>query len=211
MYEDELVSVVIPTLDRAELLLTRSIPSVMAQGHQNWRLLVVGDGATPEVEAAMATVTDPRVSFTNRPQQFYPTDGFWKWNVIGADAINYGLDQISDGWCSTLGDDDELMPDFMDHLLGLALQRDWDMVYGRSEVVGHGFLGNGQPACGSQTNSMLWRISEIRQDPESYKQRLPADWVLMRDIIASGVPWGFSGATVHRYYPAHSIPGTSPS
>src|SRR5262245_8310004 len=39
---DPLVSVVIPTLDQTDLLLTRSLPSVLAQTHERLEVIVVG-------------------------------------------------------------------------------------------------------------------------------------------------------------------------
>jgi len=39
-----LVSVVIPTYNRPQLLMTRSLPSVMAQTHEELDIHVVGDG-----------------------------------------------------------------------------------------------------------------------------------------------------------------------
>lgn len=211
MYEDILVSVVIPTYSRGRLLLERSIPSVMAQTHWLWELHVVGDGATQEVDEAMATIHDPRIRYTNRPRQAYPEAPYSAWMCRGADAINYGLDTAKGPFVTTLGDDDELMPNFMDALLTAMDHQDLDLVYGRSEIMGTGgYLGDGRPQCGSQTNSMLWRLNEVRQDPQCYRTRgLPNDWVLFSDLMDSGLRWGFTPEVVHRYYPSTYVPGFS--
>jgi glycosyltransferase involved in cell wall biosynthesis len=206
------VSVIIPTYERAELLLTRSIPSVLAQTHTDWDLHVVGDGARPEVEAAMATVNDPRIKFTQRPRQDYPEQNpYWAWSCRGADAINYGLDTAQGPFVTTLGDDDEFMPNFMETLLTLIEENDLDMAYGRSEIVGYGFLGDGHPACGSQTNDMIWRLNGIRQDPHCYLRGLPNDWDLFSRIIQGGAKWLWTPTVVYRYYAANFIPGCSPT
>jgi glycosyltransferase involved in cell wall biosynthesis len=130
----------------------------------------------------------------------------------GADAINYGLDTASGDWWVTLGDDDELMPNFMESLLTAADHQDLDMVYGRSEIVGpngSGYLGDGRPMCGSQTNIMLCKPCPVRQDPTCYLKGLPGDWMLMRDIIDYGFRWGWVPDVVHRYYPSTNVPGFS--
>jgi O-antigen biosynthesis protein len=207
----DLVTVIIPTYERAELLLTRSIPSVLAQTYPNWELLVIGDGATRSVDAAMATVTDPRIKYENRPRQNYPPEPYHAWMCRGADAINYGLDIARGTAVTTLGDDDELMPFFVETLLGLAQENEWGLVYGRSEIVGHGFLGDGNPRLAAQTNSMLWQLNEVRQDPRCYERGLPNDWLLMQDLMASGLPWGFTSTVVHRYFPSEHTPDSSPA
>ena len=207
------VSIIVPTYERAELLLTRSIPSVLAQTFPDWELHVVGDGATNAVQAAMATVTDHRIHFTNRPRQDYPDfNPFWSWMCRGAEAINYGLDTAEGEFVCTLGDDDELMPDFIETLLGLIDAHDLDMAYGRSEIVGYGFLGDGHPACGAQTNDMLWRINEIRQDPQCYLRGIPNDWDLFERVIhRPGARWLWTPKVVYRYHAANHVPGCSPT
>jgi O-antigen biosynthesis protein len=208
-----LVTVVIPTYNRADLLLSRAIPSVLAQTYDNWELRVVGDGATNAVVAAMKTVTDPRIHFTNRPRQPYPEfNPFWSWMCRGAEAINYGLDTAEGEFVSTLGDDDEYMPDFIETLMGMILDQDLDMAYGRSEIVGHGFLGDGHPACGSQTNDMIWRLNEIRQDPKCYLRGVPNDYDLLDRVIHQpGARWAFTPKVLYRYHAAEHIPGCSPT
>jgi hypothetical protein len=158
----------------------------------------------------MASITDPRVRFTQRPRQPYPDNSYEAWSCRGAAAINYGLDTMQGDYFCTLGDDDELMPNFMETLLTAIDHQDLDMVYGRSEIVGTGgYLGDGRPMCGSQTNIMLCCPTLVRQDPQCYIKGLPGDWMFMRDIIDSGVRWSFVPDVVHRYYPSTNVPGFS--
>lgn len=55
-----LVSVVLPTFDRAEPL-RRAIASVLAQTYEHWELLVADDGSTDETPAVVAGFADPRI------------------------------------------------------------------------------------------------------------------------------------------------------
>ena len=55
-----LVSVVIPTYNRAHLL-GRSISSVLGQTHEDLEVVVVDDGSTDQTADELAAVTDPRV------------------------------------------------------------------------------------------------------------------------------------------------------
>ena len=207
----DLVSIIIPTYHRAELLLARSLPSALNQTHADLDIHVVGDGADQATVDAMATVTDPRVRFTNIERQVYPDDPIWAWNVRGSQAINYGLDHAVGDWISTLGDDDELTPDSIEVLLAAAYDKEVDLIYGRSEIVGSGFLGDGNPRHAGQTNHSVWRPDDTRMDLECYAdRRLPNDWDFFQRYIAKH-RWGFIPVVVHRYYPATSIPWASPT
>jgi glycosyltransferase involved in cell wall biosynthesis len=60
LHDAPLVSVVLPTRDRAGLL-SRAIASVAAQTYANWELLVVDDASMDGTEAVLAGISDPRV------------------------------------------------------------------------------------------------------------------------------------------------------
>ncbi len=51
-HSQPLVSIIMPTQKRVRLLI-RAVESVLAQSYHNWELLVIGDGATPEVAQVM--------------------------------------------------------------------------------------------------------------------------------------------------------------
>lgn len=96
-----LISVVIPTRGRPELLMNRSLPSALAQSHEPLEVVVVVDGPDPVTEQLLAELAahDPRV----RPI-FLPR------NVGGSDARNAGVQAASGEWISFLDDDDEWLP-----------------------------------------------------------------------------------------------------
>ena len=59
---DPLVSVVLPTFNRARTL-PRAIASVLHQGYRHLELLIVDDGSTDDTAAVIAGFTDPRVRY----------------------------------------------------------------------------------------------------------------------------------------------------
>src|SRR6266705_811603 len=87
--ESRVISVIIPTYNRAHLLMERSIPSVYAQTDPDWELLVVGDGTDQATIDLMADLCakDSRVKFWNLPHTEYPeTDSYWdKWAILWID------------------------------------------------------------------------------------------------------------------------------
>jgi O-antigen biosynthesis protein len=57
-----LVSVVLPTYDRAEPL-RQAIASVVAQTYEHWELIVADDGSTDATPAVVAAFADPRIEY----------------------------------------------------------------------------------------------------------------------------------------------------
>jgi glycosyltransferase involved in cell wall biosynthesis len=205
------VSIVIPTYNRTQLLMERSLPSCLAQTHPDIEVIVVGDGTEQATVDAMAEVTDPRVTFVNLPRADYPDNANALWCAGGVPPFNHGLDIATGDWVTMLGDDDELMPRHAEILLALAEETEAGCVYGRAEVVGHGFLGWWPPRYGGLTNA-LWKASYgYRWNPDCWKVNLAADWELWSRMLADGVKFAFTEEVVYRYFPAHRVPGTVPA
>lgn len=201
------VSVVIPTYNRTELLMTRALPSVLGQSDPDVEVLVVGDGTEQATCEAIATVTDPRVRFENRPRYEYPThDPQATWCALGAAAATWGLEHASGEWVTVLGDDDELMPHYVATMLELARQSGAAVVYGRAEVVGHGLLGSWPPRPSGFVNTMWRRSSGYVLDPESWRRGTVCDWDMWSRMLADGLDWAFTPEVVYRYHPANRVP-----
>jgi len=203
-----LVSVVIPTYNRAGLLMGRALPSALAQTHADLDIHVVGDGTDDATVRAMAAVSDPRVRFTNLPHAAYPDDPEARWCAIGVPAINHGLDTARGEWVCVLADDDAYPPERTARMLE---EDDADLVYGRTEVVGHGVYGSFPPGADAFTDgAYLLRASlGYRYDAESWRRGVPADHDL-RARMASGLAGriAFLDEVVYRYWPAHKVPPT---
>ena len=56
-----LVTVRIPTYRRSKLLVERALPSIVRQTHQNFEVIVVGDGCTNDTAERIPAFGDPRV------------------------------------------------------------------------------------------------------------------------------------------------------
>jgi hypothetical protein len=172
---------------------------------------VIGDGATQEVVTAMATVTDPRVRFTNRPRPEYPPGELDAWHVSGSHAVNYGLDNVQASWVCGIGDDDEMSPVYVEHLLGTALREGADIVYGRSAVIVNdhvkGYLGFWPPRhAGQAGGEWMWRRNDVRLDPECWRRGLPNDWDFHSRMLATGMKVAFLPEVLYFYYPSKHIP-----
>src|ERR1041384_7078965 len=95
---DPLVSVVIPTFNRARYL-REAIDSVLNQTYPYWELIIVDDGSTDETQSTLETLADARVHVLRRPHEG---------NV--ARARNVGLEQAQGRYVAFLDSDDRWMP-----------------------------------------------------------------------------------------------------
>jgi glycosyltransferase involved in cell wall biosynthesis len=95
---DPLVSVVIPTFNRARYL-CEAIDSVLNQTYPYWELIIVDDGSTDETQSNLETLADARVQVLRRPHEG---------NV--ARARNVGLERARGHYVAFLDSDDRWMP-----------------------------------------------------------------------------------------------------
>lgn len=203
-----LVSIIVPTYTRVELLCGRAVPSCLNQTYANIEVVIVGDGSPPDIEQRVreSLPKDPRISYTNIERQDYPDNAVCAWNVRGSQAINYGLDHAKGECVMTVADDDELPPDSIETLLNAAEERGVELVWGRSEIVGHGFLGDGNPRHGGQTNHALWKADDTRMDLRCFTNRgIPNDWDLLQRLLQNHT-WSFIDAVVYKYWPSEHTP-----
>jgi glycosyltransferase involved in cell wall biosynthesis len=120
-----LVSVVLATRDRAELL-ARAIPTVLAQRYERWQLVVVDDGETDAVERVLASHEDERIVSVPGPKR-----------GLGA-ARNAGLDRAGGEVVCYLDDDNLMHPGWLHAVAHVFSQReDVDVAYGVA-VAEHG-------------------------------------------------------------------------
>ncbi|MGA3091058.1 MAG: glycosyltransferase family 2 protein [Terriglobales bacterium] len=104
-----LISVVIPTRGRPELLL-RALNSVLAQTYQELEILVVIDGPCAKSSEMLAGLTDPRLRPIVLPA-----------SVGGSDARNTGVGAASGEWIAFLDDDDEWLPPKLERQIAVAM------------------------------------------------------------------------------------------
>ena len=100
MNRQELVSVIIPTYNRANYLV-QSLESVLAQTYRNLEVIVVNDGSTDETKATL----EP---YRNRISYFEKTNGG------KSSALNLGLKHISGEYVWVFDDDDVALPELVE-------------------------------------------------------------------------------------------------
>ena len=204
-----MISVIIPTYNRAQLLVERAIPSLIAQTNSDWECHVVGDGTDEASVDAMTALcaSDHRFRFTNLAHDVYSPDHNLAWGLYGLTALNYGLDWARGEWISVLNDDDEYTPDNFEVLLAEAERTGADFTYGMSVTWKNGvrteqLYGREPPGDGNVTQgAYIYRRSlEYRYRHDCYSRGLNGDadmWIRMRD---GGVRFAFISRVLHHYH-----------
>ncbi|HEX4203115.1 MAG TPA: glycosyltransferase family 2 protein [Ktedonobacteraceae bacterium] len=98
MNEQALVSLVIPTRERPELVI-RAVQSALSQTYQNLEIIVVIDGPDPSTIEALKQVADVRLRWIEQPL-----------SSGACGARNRGADEAAGPWVAFLDDDDEWFP-----------------------------------------------------------------------------------------------------
>ncbi len=128
--DDGLVSVIIPTYKRRDLLLERALPSVLAQTHQNLHVIVAVHGESDDTAAALREIPDPRVTVLEVPRKRlgYPNKAEYHWLVGPTRPINAGLDAARGSWIARIDDDDVWKPEHIETSLEFARSDDFEFV-----------------------------------------------------------------------------------
>ena len=98
--KDPLVSIILPTFNRCEMLKKRSIPSVLDQTYKNFELIIISDGSTDDTSKIVSEFKDKRIKFfeITREKIRYPQTAENHWYCGPVLAINYGLEQMQGDW-----------------------------------------------------------------------------------------------------------------
>lgn len=201
--DNPLISVVVATYNRAQILRDRVIKSVLAQTYPNFELIIVGDGCTDETAEVIAQVNDPRIRFYNLEERTsYPENAAQRWMVAGVPPMNKGNAEANGKWIAHLDDDEIFEPDHLEQLLKHAQKHDLEFVY--SKVLQEQTLGvwkeiGQEPIirflqvnnCGHSTT--MWRsyLNLFEYDINAWKYHLPGDQHRWDRLVLAKVTIGF--------------------
>jgi glycosyltransferase involved in cell wall biosynthesis len=116
---NSLVSVIIPTHNRSQLLV-RAVHSVLSQTYSNLECIIVDDASTDDTQKIIQQFTDPRLIYLRHQV-----------NKHASASRNTGINQAKGDLIAFLDDDDEWLPTKLEkqvHLLE-SLPREYGMVY----------------------------------------------------------------------------------
>jgi glycosyltransferase involved in cell wall biosynthesis len=118
-----LVSVIIPTYNRAHLL-QKAVASVLAQDYPALEIVVVDDGSTDDTITLLEQMNDPRIQVI-------------KHSHCGMPALlrNTGVEQCGGEWIAFLDSDDEWLPGKITSQLKRLAQTKTSWCYGRYRLL----------------------------------------------------------------------------
>jgi glycosyltransferase involved in cell wall biosynthesis len=126
--DTELVSIVIPTYNRADLI-GESIDSALGQTYPNIEVIVIDDGSTDDTREVVKKYGD-------RIQYYEKKNG-----GIGS-ALNLGIKRMNGKWFKWLSSDDVLTPDAVETLVfhadesgAMILYTDYDIIDDQSKFI----------------------------------------------------------------------------
>lgn len=195
-----LVSCCIATYNRGNLLIERSLKSLLNQTYKNLEIIVIGDHCTDQTERLIKNIDDERLRFINLPEQGdYPKRQDWRWMVAGTIPVNYALKIAKGDFITHLDDDDEHAPDRVTKLVKFIQDTKADIIwhpFEREKLNGDWKLIPAKRFHKNQltTSSVFYHkwFQKIPWDINAYMYREPGDWNRFRKII-------YLGATVERY------------
>lgn len=127
---DPLVSVVVPTYNRAALL-PRAVRGALNQSYRHLELLIIDDASSDDTAAVVAEIGDPRVRYLRQAQ-----------NGGVAAARNRGLREAKGALIAFLDSDDEWMPNKLERQVDLMRRRPDKVALVHSGVLEHGADGD---------------------------------------------------------------------
>lgn len=107
MEGDELISIIVPTYNRAHLI-GEAIQSVRAQTFANWELIIVDDGSTDNTETVVNTFEDQRIQYNRIDHR----------GIIG-EVRNVGMELARGSFIAFLDSDDLWEPHKLERQLKL--------------------------------------------------------------------------------------------
>ncbi len=137
---EPLISVYIPTYNRADLLKERGIPTVLDQDYKNFELIIIGDCCTDNTEEVVSSFNDSRIKFYNIPyrKKRYPNIVELHWLAGPVIAANEALTRVQGTWIARLDDDDLWSKDHLSSLLNFAQNGDFEFVSAQSTSIRYG-------------------------------------------------------------------------
>jgi glycosyltransferase involved in cell wall biosynthesis len=191
--QEPLVSVIVATYNRPELLVTRCIPSILKQHYKNLEIIVVCDGPNAETEHFVRKETDTRIKFIVRKENGpYPQNRKQKWNIIGSWAMNEGLKEATGDYITHLDDDDEMAFNKVRDLVYHAQLTQADLIYHDFAYQKHTenfYYKEGKLRLGYVTTGSIFYRSFFKCIPwDVYCLHEPSDWNRIKKLKYVAAP-----------------------
>ena len=203
----QLVSVYIPTYNRADLLRDRCLPSVLGQTHENLEVIVVAHGCTDHTAEVVRSFPDKRLRLVEIDRNIhYPDTPRNRWFAGRVEPSNRGLEECVGTWTATNDDDKIWAPHLVETLLEFAMDGGYDFVSAGAES----HEGPIEPydvdgVLVGSIHTWLYRdyLRWMKFDPNCWAKDWDrvCDTDLQRRFVHSGVRMGYLDRSLVKIYP----------
>jgi glycosyltransferase involved in cell wall biosynthesis len=202
-----LVTVIVPTVGRPELLRSRVLPAVLGQTHQRLEVLVVGDGPNAEAEAVVREAADPRLRWTSTPQRYVYPDEYRHWLAATTLARNEGYRLAEGRWLFDVDDDDSLPADAIESLLAAARATRAEAVQGL--IATHTPDGSTERVRPALPDRLPLKGALVHAHLRFFEREhvasalaVPGDWFRGERMLRAGVRIELLDRVTYDYYPS---------
>ena len=126
-----LVSILIPTYNRVDVLFDRAIQSILKQTYRNFEIIIIDDGSIDGTYDRIIKFNHPQIKiFKNSRKKYrYPNKAIYHWFAGGVSALNYGLKYCEGEYIARIDDDDIWTVDHIEKLLYFLEKNKYEFVY----------------------------------------------------------------------------------
>lgn len=163
-----LISVCIPTFNRAKILMERAVDSVFSQSYQNFELIIIGDNCTDDTSKLLSKIKDRRLIFENLKERKrnYSETLENHWFVGGAVPSNRALEIATGDWIARIDDDDIWNKFHLEKLINFAQENNFEFVSALYEEQRFGERKVVQGVHALDTYYTQKKYSDISQSPK---------------------------------------------
>jgi glycosyl transferase family 2 len=202
-----LVTVVLPTLGRPELLRSRALPAVLGQTYERLEVLVVGDGPSAEAEEVVREAGDERVHWTSTSQRYVYPDEHRHWLAATTLTRNEGYRLARGRWLFDFDDDDSLPPDSIASLLAATEASRAEVVQG--VITSHAPDGLTEPIRPLLPDQLPLKGALVHAHLRFFDREhvasalaLPGDWFRGERMLRAGVRIELIDRVTYDYFPS---------
>lgn len=166
--ENPLVSILMTTYNKANVLVNYSLKSVLEQTYKNLEITVVGDNCTDNTKELLSKIDDDRVTFINLLNHPPYPEGKARWQVAGCYNWNLGIALLKGDFSTYLDDDDMFVPDRIEKLVKFTQENKYDIIH-------HPFSTEGNPLANLSTRWEHGRVTTSALFTHKWFNKIPAD------------------------------------